>query len=285
MSSMSIPETPTAGTVLVVNKGDRTLALVDAQTMKVVDVIELSGPGHEVAAHPELPIAYVPIYSNAPVGAPGTDCSTIDVIDLVGGRRRTTSELNVPCRPHCAMFGSDGLLYVTTEVTKTVTVLNPATLSVVRTLNTGHAQSHMLALSPDGTRGYTANVRPGSISEIDLESGTLLRTIEIASEINRITLSADGSFAFTADQHQRQTRPRRRPPGHRGAVQPTTPRIAPHHRRSGISARCSASTTGTPKPASRRRRASGITDRSSASTSRPRRNNTWSTSARIAEGE
>lgn len=170
--------------------------------MTVVDSIELSGPGHEVAAHPELPIAYVPIYSNAPVGAPGTNCSTIDVVDLLSGQRRTTIDLKVPCRPHCAVFGKDGLLYVTTEVTKTITVLDPLTLSVVRTLDTGHAQSHMLALSADNARGYTANVEPGSISEVDLETGALVRTIEIGREINRISLSMDGAHAFTADQRQ-----------------------------------------------------------------------------------
>ncbi|MFT4470510.1 YncE family protein [Arthrobacter sulfonylureivorans] len=196
-------QTGPAGTVLVVNKDDRTLMLVDAQKLQVVSTVQLSGiTGHEVAVHPDLPIAYVPIYSDAPVGVSGTDGSTIDVIDLVRGQRSATIDLKAPCRPHDAMFGLDGLLYVTTELNKSVTVIDPSTQQVVRTLKTGHAQSHMMALSPDGTYCYTANVEPGSISEIDVENGHLLRTVEVAEVINRISLSADGLTAFTADQRQ-----------------------------------------------------------------------------------
>ncbi|WP_413542563.1 YncE family protein [Citricoccus nitrophenolicus] len=193
----------TMGTILVVSKDDRALTLIDARSLRVLRKVELSGfTGHEVAVHSNQSLAYVPIYGDSPLGAVGTNGSTVDVIDLHRGERLTTFDVPSFSRPHCAAFGSDGLLYITTELDETVTVIETETLSIIRRLATGHSQAHMLALSPKGTRCYTANVEPGSISEMSTKSGALLRTIDITDKINRISLSADGSLAFTADQHR-----------------------------------------------------------------------------------
>jgi len=71
-------------------------------------------------------------------------------------------------RPHCPLVGpKDGLLYVTTEIDKSVTIVDPRTLKVVGSLSTGQPESHMLAISRDGRRGYTANVGPGTVSVLD----------------------------------------------------------------------------------------------------------------------
>lgn len=193
----------TAGMVLVINKDDHSLSLVDAQSMQLIDTVQLSGvTGHEVAAHPVLPLAYAPIYSDAPVGKPGTNGSTIDVIDLMTGERQTIIDLHTPSRPHCALFGADGLLYVTTEVTKSITVIDPETHELVRQLNTGHDQAHMMAFSADARHVYTANVAPGSISVMRLDTGELLDQIAVSEVINRISVSVDGRYAFTGDQRQ-----------------------------------------------------------------------------------
>ena len=54
------------------------------------------------------------------------------------------------------------MLYVTTELDKTVSIIDPKTLKIVGSVPTGQEQSHMLVLSRDGSRGYTANVGPGN---------------------------------------------------------------------------------------------------------------------------
>ena len=55
----------------------------------------------------------------------------------------------------------DGLLYVTTELDNSVTVIDPQALKVVGTVPTGQSESHMPAITRDGRRGYTSNVGPG----------------------------------------------------------------------------------------------------------------------------
>ena len=49
-----------------------------------------------------------------------------------------------------------------------MTVIDPLTLKLVGSVPTGQAKSHMLAISLDGLKGYTANVGPGTVSVLDL---------------------------------------------------------------------------------------------------------------------
>ena len=104
-------------------------------------------------------------------------------------------------RPHRPVFGPrDGLLYVTTELDQTVSIIDPAALKIVGSVPTGAAESHMLAISSDGRRGYTANVKGGSVSVLDLAARRLVTVIPVAPVVQRIALSADNRWAFTADQ-------------------------------------------------------------------------------------
>jgi DNA-binding beta-propeller fold protein YncE len=109
------------------------------------------------------------IYGNSGVGIPGTDGSTLAVIDLSERKLIHTIDFGHGVRPHCALLGpKDGLLYVTTELDKSVTIIDPLTLKTVGSVPTEQAESHMLAISSDGRYGYTANVGPGTVSVLDL---------------------------------------------------------------------------------------------------------------------
>jgi DNA-binding beta-propeller fold protein YncE len=199
-ATLSAAETGT-GFLLVANKGDQTLSIVDAATgQQVATVPEDGKTGHEVAASPDGKRAFVPIYGDSGVGRAGSDGSVIRVVDLEKRAVTGTIDFGRGVRPHCAVFGpKDGLLYITTEMEKTVTIIDPATLKILGAIPTGQEQSHMLAISHDGRRGYTANVGPGTVSVLDLEKRTLLTTIPIAPVAQRITLSVDDRWAFTAD--------------------------------------------------------------------------------------
>jgi DNA-binding beta-propeller fold protein YncE len=122
-------------------------------------------------------------------------------IDLAS--RRVTGHLDFGhgLRPHCAaMNPADGLLYITTELYRTVTIVNHKTLQIVGTIPTGQEQSHMLALSHDGRFGYTANVGPGTVSVLDIRARLLLGVIPVSTKVQRISISADDKWVFTADQ-------------------------------------------------------------------------------------
>jgi len=188
--------------LLVDQKGDRSLAIVDPVAGKVVaDVAENGTTGHEVAATPDGRFAFVPIYGNSGVGKPGTDGANIVVVDVATHKIVGNIAFDHGVRPHCAVFGpKDGLLYVTTEIDRTVALIDPKTLKIVGAIPTGQPESHMLALSHDGLRGYTANVGPGTVSVLDVKARKTVKVIPVSGNVQRIAISNDDLWVFTADE-------------------------------------------------------------------------------------
>jgi YVTN family beta-propeller protein len=195
-----VPAPSPHGLLLVANQFEHTTLIIDPQTREQLARITVGVNGHEVAASPDGKFAYVPIYGNSGVGRPGTDGETIDVIDLHERKLVTTIELGKPLRPHRAEFGPDGLLYVTAELAKAVDVVDPATRKVIAEIPTGAIESHMIVISPDGSRAYTANVAAGSVSVLNLKKRSLITVIPVAKTVQRISISADGKWVFTHDQ-------------------------------------------------------------------------------------
>lgn len=188
--------------LLVANKIDRTLSMIDPESGQQLAVVAVGGiTGHEVAASPDGQIAWVPIYGNSGVGVPGTDGQTISVIDLKTHAQIASVDLGQPSRPHSAVFNpTDGKLYVTAELTRSIKVIDPARREVVDSIPTGAPESHMLAISSDGQHGYTANVGQGTVSAINLRQKKVLTVIPVSKSVQRIAITPDGRWVFTADQ-------------------------------------------------------------------------------------
>ena len=80
------------GVLLVANKGEHTLGIIDPVAGKQIATIAESGvTGHEVIASPDGRTAYVPIYGDSGVGKPGSDGRTMDVIDIASRTGASTS--------------------------------------------------------------------------------------------------------------------------------------------------------------------------------------------------
>lgn len=194
--------------LLVVNQGDRNISLIDPLSQKQIatiseDVTDVHG--HEIAASPDGGFAYVPIYGSSGVGQPGIDGSEMLVVDLVAHKISGKVNFETGVRPHCVIYDPiSKFLYVTTELTNSITVVDPATLKILGTIPTFVAQSHMLAISHDGKRGYTANVTPGTVSVLDMYARKMITVIPISAHTQRISVSNDDKWAFTADQTKPQ---------------------------------------------------------------------------------
>jgi YVTN family beta-propeller protein len=188
------------GYLFIANQKDHTALILDAGSRQLVGKVGVDINGHEVAIAPDHRLGYVPVYGDSGVGRPGTDGSTIHVVDLRTARTVKIIDLGKPVRPHCAKFGPDGLLYVSAELATAIYAVDPASGKVVGQIPTGATESHMFVISPDGRRAYTANVGPGSVSVVDLQNRSLVTVIPVAPHVQRISMSADGRFVFTQDQ-------------------------------------------------------------------------------------
>ncbi len=194
------------GLLIVANKGDHTVGIIDTVAGKQIATIDEQGvTGHELVASADGKRVFVPIYGNSGVGKPGTDGSLIRVVDVANRAIVGTIDLGKGMRPHCAVLGpKNGLIYVTTELEETISVIDPNSLKVLYTIPTGAPESHMLAITSDGKKGYTANVASGTVSVLDLEKRNVITSIKICGSTQRISISPDDRWVFTADQTKPQ---------------------------------------------------------------------------------
>jgi YVTN family beta-propeller protein len=201
LSYGAVAQTP-SGTLITVNQADADVSIVDAHAEKeVAKVAEGAVAGHEVATSLDGKIAYVPIYGDSSVGDTGTDGREMLAIDLVSHKIVGRLEFGHGVRPHCVVMNPrDGLLYVTTEVDRTVTIVDPKPLKIIGSIPTGEDQSHMLVISHDGRFGYTANVGSGTVSVLDIRRRKLVSVIHVSGSVQRISISPDDRNVFTADQ-------------------------------------------------------------------------------------
>jgi YVTN family beta-propeller protein len=207
MSNLASPS-PNAshGVLLVANKGEQTLGIIDPDSGKQVATVPEGGTtGHEVIASPDGRFAYVPIYGNSGVGKPGTDGSNLIVVDIVSHKIIGNVDFGHGVRPHCPMFGpKDGMLYVSTELDNAITIIDPHTLKIVGSVPTGRAESHMFVITHDGRYAYSTNVGSGTVSVLDLAARKTLDVISVSPMVQRIALSVDDRFVFTSDQSKPQ---------------------------------------------------------------------------------
>ncbi len=201
-----------AQSLLVVNQQSSNVSIIDPVTQREVAEVAENTPGlhgHEIAVSADGRTAWLPIYGNAGVGKPGLDGHEMLVIDVPSRRVVDHIDFGHGVRPHLPVLdAAHGLLYVTTELDKSVTIVDAKSGHIVGSVPTGQEQSHMLAISHDGRLGYTANVGPGTVSVLDLVNRKTLAVIPVvqpgASQwgVQRIALSADDKLAFTADETQ-----------------------------------------------------------------------------------
>ncbi|MGH9516868.1 MAG: hypothetical protein ACRD3P_14450 [Terriglobales bacterium] len=199
--SKSTARSAANGLVLVANKGDNSIGIIDPVAGKQMAEIPEGGvTGHEITTSRDGKLAYVPLYGNSGVGQPGTDGSNMVVIDIAARKVVGNLDFGKGVRPHLPVLGpQNGSLYVSTELENAITIIDPATLKIVGSVPTGQEQSHMFAITHDGHRAYTANVGPGTVSALDLDARKVITVIPVAPQIQRISLSSDDKFAFTSD--------------------------------------------------------------------------------------
>src|SRR5271165_5204362 len=161
----AISQSPSTSLV-VLNKDDNTLAIVDPASLKVVATIPTGTAPHEVAVSADGKFAYVTNYGQFGAAVPG---HTLSVIDLVNHKELRQVDLTPLGRPHGIEF-ANGQVYFTAEVNKAIARYSPATNQVDWVMGTGQDRTHMLFLNKDLSKIFTSNVNSGTVSIFERSS-------------------------------------------------------------------------------------------------------------------
>jgi YVTN family beta-propeller protein len=158
-SGVALAQTP-ASTLLVLNKEEATLAIVDPSTKKVLARIPTGEGPHEVAASTDGKLAFVANYGSRTPG------STISVIDLIAQKELRRLDLGALRRPH-GIFFSDGKVFFTAELNKLIARYDPVANQIDWLMGTGQNTTHMVMVSKNGSKIFTANIGGDSISVLE----------------------------------------------------------------------------------------------------------------------
>ena len=234
----TIVQAQSTARLLVLNKEEATLAIVDPASGSVLGRVPTGQGPHEVVASTDGKLAFASNYGTG--AAPGNSISMIDIASQKEVRRINVSPLQ---RPHGLGF-ANGKLYFTAEANRKIARYDPAADKVDWEFETGQNGTHMVLpsrdartlftsnigsdsvsiieagsdgkwtqtlvavgkgpegidLSADGKTIWSAHSRDGGVSVIDVASKKVLHTIPAGTKrSNRIKLTADGKFALISD--------------------------------------------------------------------------------------
>jgi YVTN family beta-propeller protein len=226
-----------AGRLLVLNKEDATLAIVEAASGKVLGTVPTGEGPHELVVSSDGKFAFASNYGTGP--APGHTISMIDIAAQKETRRIDVAPLS---RPHGLAFAG-GKVYFTAEASKKIARYDPAANKIDWEFETGQTTTHMLLpmkdprtiftsnigsdsvsmveqsssgwtqtvipvgkgpegidVSPNGREIWSAHSRDGGVSVIDVGTKKVAHTIALGTKrSNRIKLTPDGKFALVSD--------------------------------------------------------------------------------------
>jgi YVTN family beta-propeller protein len=181
--------------LLVLNKEDASLAMVDPASGQVVARVATGEGPHELAVSGDGKLAFASNYGSA--AAPG---HTISVIDLSTQKELRRVDLGPLRRPHGLWFVG-GKLYFTAEVNRLVGRYDPNANQVDWLVGTGQSSTHMVIVTEDGSRMFTANIGSDSITVIergDRPNAWSETVIPVGRGPEGIDLSPDGRELWAA---------------------------------------------------------------------------------------
>jgi YVTN family beta-propeller protein len=178
------------GTLLATNMNDNTLTVLDLASGRTVATLPTGLAPHEVAVSHNGKWAVVSNYG--PAKQPGNSLTVVDLTTRVPTVVRTI-DLGEYHRPHGSVFlPGDTALLVTSEVSQAVLVVNIAHGTVSAKIPTTQHASHMVVLTADGQHAFTTNVADGTISELNVNAHSFVRTITVAAAPEGVAVSPSG---------------------------------------------------------------------------------------------
>ncbi len=130
---------------------------------------------------------------------PGYDSGDVTIIDLVA--RKVTATVKVGVRPSGGTVLPDGTYAVTNRGSNSISVIDPATTSVRRTLTAGiEEQPFSLVLSRDGRFGFVNNSAAASVSVLDIQRFAVIARIEVGKQPIVMAVDPSGRTLYVSSE-------------------------------------------------------------------------------------
>ena len=178
---------PSNDALVVVNKSDNSISVLDASTGKLKWTAPVESGPHEAEVLSDGKTVAIGDYGRA--GAPGR---LVSLIDLASGKVNSRVDLGEGARPHGLDALKDGRLLVTAEGRRELVIVDPRSAKLVARIPTGHDLSHMVAASPDGKLAYVTSLRDGVVTVIDVPAGKVVGDVPTGKGAEGIDVTPDG---------------------------------------------------------------------------------------------
>ncbi len=184
--------------MLVVSKGMPGITIYDAASGQAICRAKVGVAPHEAAFSLDGQYAYVPVYGSTAVGLAGTDEHVLHFIRTSDCSEAAKLDTGANKRPHGIAVGKSGNIYLTSEVSKSLLIIDPNQHRIIATIPTDSPYSHMIAVTPDEKTVYVSNVQSKTVSVLDVPKRRLSKLIQTGAENQRMTLSPNGRWFVTS---------------------------------------------------------------------------------------
>src|SRR5690349_20115609 len=180
--------------LLVLNKPEAKLLIVDPAASKVIAEVGTGTGPHEVTVSADGKLAFVANYGDQTPG------DSISVIDLAARKELRRVNLGALRRPH-GIVQSNGKIYLTAENNKLVVRYDPAADRLDWLMGTGQDITHMLVINKNQTKIFTANILSDTVAALEPKGpggNWHVTVIPVGKRPEAIDISPDEKEVWTA---------------------------------------------------------------------------------------
>ena len=185
--------------LLVANKGENTLAIVDPETRRVLGRAPTGVRPHSVAASDDGKLAFVANYgSDSGFGAVGS----LSVIDLETHRELRRIDIGPDSRPHGVMFAG-GKVYFTADGYKLIGCYDPAANRIEWLLGIGQSRAETIVLSRDQNLIFSSNNASETVTIMERTAEPpdwSLTVLHVGDQPQGIDISPDGREVWVSNE-------------------------------------------------------------------------------------
>jgi YVTN family beta-propeller protein len=184
-----------AGTLVVANKSEATVSLVDTGTNEILATLPTGNAPHEVDVSPNGRFALVGNYGTR--DEPG---SSLTLIDVVAAKVVRTIELDGFTRPHGIIWLDNDSALVTVEDNRALIRVDIETGNIDQEIDTDAEVSHMVAVAGEHGLAFVTNIGSGSVTVIDLALGIRLANVPTGEGAEGIAVTPNGRHVWVTNR-------------------------------------------------------------------------------------